>query len=404
MIGTEIIKKNVIEDPVWTKSIKQVGYDPTKGFTNTYTVAQRPDFTNEPTFTPVGISNGTNSLCEPPTSTVAFSGMETKTFFLEQAQQKSPDICLDDIAFALNGKAEVEAIVDNLAVYSRFVKTRYVQRNYTKLAGNKVVAMLPTGPGTNSNATRTDDTFSTYPGVAATAKLTQGVLDVEVDRLNFNGGASGAYKIEGGSPIYTTLLGREASDYLILGNAAIRQDVRWDADRVSDLTGPLGLTKVLRSNAHAIIQFPRRFTFTAGAYVEVFPYATAPVVSGTRNRVEVNPNYLNVATAPYEEAVIWNDSGYQLAVPDKVAVPRGTTYQPQDYTGEFMFRNIPGYVCIIGGVPIPTNLKGNTGVFLATWRFGSRAPRPELMTSIIFQRCGYGNDAVACTYQAGGAT
>src|SRR5205823_13325422 len=139
-----------------------------------------------------------------------------------------------------------------------------------------------------------------------TAQLSQGVLnDIYMNLYREGADVPAGLGEADGEPVFTLLISAEASKAVKQSDPVMVTDNRYAfMGSKDDPNSPLLVNiPTKRKNyggyIHEIDPYPRRFTFSGGAYVEVAPFVKSATTKG--NKWELNPAY---QAAPYEEAIV----------------------------------------------------------------------------------------------------
>ncbi len=135
---------------------------------------------------------------------------------------------------------------------------------------------------------------------------------------------------------------------------------------------------------HTIVPYPRRFTYSGGAYVEIDPW----VSSATTKGIQWNQNPL-YKVAPFEETIVWHEANYQSLAVNTVTNPApGWSFNPRDWMGKFEPRNILHKTC---------NPDGTIIYWRALFADASKPQNPYVGYAILHTRCGIDTDLLSCT-------
>lgn len=354
-IGPDIYRKTVDTSP-WLKLVKQDAWPDEMGDSISTLIYERSlpydsngalktNWTNLASNAVVGDANdgtGTDSASSnavaPLGGTVEF-GTRLRSYNLQHTSLNSPDVSLNDLRFPLKRKEQLSNIMSILTESTREVWIERYRDEYIRLAENKLTAKLDNASAFGITV-QTNGSFAAPSNTAAdNLELTQGMLDRIYFALLRDGAAAEAYSRINGAPVFLLITSMEASDALIRANADVRQDFRW-SDRVSELLAPLGVQRTYRNYFHLVDPFLPRYNYTGGAWVRVRPYTR--VAAGDANprgvRYDLNPNYL---TAEYEDSVIFCPTVFTSLVPKPLSGFGSMEFAPQNYRGEFTWRNIP---------------------------------------------------------------
>jgi hypothetical protein len=383
-IGPDIYRKTVDQSP-WLKLVKQDTWPDEMGDSVSVMVYERSlpynsDGTIKTNWTALSSSaaygtagNGTGNAIAPDGGTIEF-GQTLRTYNLSHTSLNSPDISLNDLRFPLKRKEQLANIMSILTESTSEVWIQRYRDEYSRVALNKITAT------TNGAANVTDTSLgvaryvgsgTTFPAPSATAsenlELTQGILDRIYLMLVRDGAGINSYDRVNGAPVFLAIMSPEASDALIRSNADIRQDFRW-SDKVNELLAPLGVQRTYRNYHHMVDPFPPRYDYVSSAWVRRRPFKAATNDLGDTSRgvkYELNSDYL---AAAYEDTIIFVPEVFTSLVPKPLSVGSDMEFSPQDYRGEFTWRNIPSR---------DANPDGTIGFFRAIFASGSKPVFPQ---------------------------
>jgi len=382
-IGPDIYRKTVDQSP-WLKLVKQDAWPDEMGDSVSVMVYERSlpynsdgtlktNWTNLASSAAYGTAGtGTGNAIAPDGGTIEF-GQTLRTYNLQHTSLNSPDISLNDLRFPLKRKEQLANIMSILTESTAEVWIQRYRDEYVRVAQNKCTATTANSPSTGEDyalgiARLTDGNF---PLPSATAgenlELTQGMLDRIYLNLIRDGAGVNSYDRINGAPVFLAIMSPEASDALIRANTDIRQDFRW-SDRVNELLAPLGVTRTYRNFHHLIDPFPARWDVVSGAWVRRRPFKPATNDLGDTARgvkYELDSNYL---AAAYEDTIIFVPEVFTSLVPKPLSGGSDMEFSPQNYRGEFTWRNIPDRTI---------NPDGTIGFFRAIFASGSKPVFPQ---------------------------
>jgi hypothetical protein len=320
---------------------------------------------------------GNGNAIAPDGGTIQF-GQTVRTYNLQHTSLNSPDISLNDLRFPLKRKEQLSNIMSILTESTAEVWIQRYRDEYTRLAQNKCTATTANSTSTGEDyalgiARLTDGNFPLPSSTGSeNLELTQGMLDRIYLNLIRDGAGANAYDRVNGAPVFLAIMSPEASDALIRANADIRQDFRW-SNRVNELLAPLGITRTYRNFHHMIDPFPPRWDVVSGAWVRRRPFV--PVANdlgdtlthaGPRGfKYELNADYLNAA---YEDTILFVPEVFTSLVAKPISAAGAMEFSPQNYRGEFTWRNIPDRT---------NNPDGTIGFFRAIFASGSKPVHPQ---------------------------
>lgn len=373
LIGPDIYSKS-IDSSLWLKMVGQEAWPDGMGEEIKVLTFERSLAANTDTWATIAKNAGSGNNCVPTATTIS-PAQRFRTYNLQQKAVESDPICVNDIRFGFQFAEQLRHIYDNLVQNVAYIWKRRYRSEYVRLAEHKVVAKM--------NGSSLYEDVADFPVQAPVSVLTQRLLDHLRMRLNRDGAHASAAGRENGAPVYTLVTSAETSEDIIRQNA---EDFRHTTNRVNELYAPLGVERSYKGFYHVIDDFPRRFTITGGAWVEVPPYIDgdpADIEQGTHSIL--NPAY---DEAPYEESIIFVKDVMVSLVPNTITSPGGNvTFEPQKYRGEFKFLNIQDRV---------ENPDKNWGYFRGIMQSGSKPIHPEYGYVIRHLRCGVNYGLLDC--------
>jgi len=385
-IGPDIYRKTVDTSP-WLKLVKQDTWPDEMGDTVSLMVYERSlpykangdlktNWSDLASNAIVGTANDgaatdSGNAIAPLGGTIEF-GQTLRTYGLKHTSLNSPDVSLNDLRFPLKRKEQLSNIMQILTESTREVWIERYRDEYVRVAENKLTAKVDN----TSQFGVTVQTNGSFAAPSATAadnlELTQGILDRIYLALIRDGAGAEAYSRVNGAPVFLAIMSHEASDAIIKANSSIRDDFRW-SDRVNELLAPLGVQRTYKNFFHLIDPFLPRYNHDGTNWVRVRPYVRTAVTgevtsSGVTRRgvrYDLNPDYL---TAAYEDTLIFCPTVFTSLVPKPLGGFGAMEFSPQNYRGEFSWRNIADR---------DNNPDGTVGFFRAIFASGSKPVFPN---------------------------
>jgi len=299
-----------------------------------------------------------------------------KSYSLSRSVLESPRINIEDLRFAAHRQEQLRAIMDILKESTRYSWEERYRDEYDRLCGNLLVC-LSTGSAsvTKSDSTATAALVGSSVGVVdSSANISNKVLDGLYFKLVRAGAGTKAYGRENGRPVFGIVLSSEAS-YALQTEAGFRDDVRYNASKVSDLIAPLGIEKAFRGFYHLVDDMAPRFSFagngtTTNQYTRIQPYTFSSTTS------VIIPNSVYDAAA-YEAAYVLHEEVMEALIPEPVSGVSGLQFNPVNYRGDFRWTNIPNEA---------TNPDGTIGFFRGILASASKPIKTNFGFAIIFKR------------------
>lgn len=332
-------------------------------------------------WTTITASDGDSvNACRPPTDTVSF-GQTSRAVTPRHYALNTQDFCIRDIQFDWQYAEWMTMVSQALVIIPEWVWARRYTQDYFTLAGHHLTLNI-------ANGTQ-DDPAAYNVSNLPTAPLSLGVLNnIKLDLYREGASAPSGVDESTGEPVFTVIGSPEIFDSIIRDNPNLRQDTRYAFMGKGEESPLMPGIKVKRRQYGGWIfeadAYPRRFTFSAGAYLEIAPWVSTPTTKG--NRWDQNPIY---GQAPYEEAIIWHEENYQnLSVNTAEDMPADWKFDPKTWMGSFSVRNILERTC---------NPDGSEIFFRALFASAARPINPKVGWTVLYARCGLPTDLHTCS-------
>ena len=308
-----------------------------------------------------------------------------KQYNLKKASIESPNVGLDDLRFAAQRQSQLSAIMDLMAESTRYTWENRYRDEFDRLSANVVPCLsastkILTTIDADTDATADDEfegkniadlDFATSGAsntdVTPTANISNAVLDKIYYSLIRKGAGNNAYGRENGRPVFALVCSSEAS-YQLQTEAGFRDDVRYNAAKVSDLIAPLGIEKSFRGFYHLVDDLAPRFSISGSTTTRVDPYTI------TGGITSVNGDYDD---ADYEVAYVLHPEVMESQIPNPFTGGNGISFDATQYTGDFKWLNIPDR---------NTNPDGSIGFFRGVLASASKPIKTDFGYAIIFKR------------------
>ena len=298
-----------------------------------------------------------------------------KKYSLARAIIESPRIALEDLRFAAYRQEQLRAIMDNMTTATRFTWENRNRDEFEVISDNLIVckttatAFAAGREGLSVQGTATNSTVNSITNFYnATANISNAVLDKAYFQLVRKGAGTNAYGKENGRPIFALVCSSEAS-YALQTEAGFRDDVRYNASKVSDLIAPLGVEKAFRGYYHLVDDLAPRFNITSDAYDRKQPYNVSAVSAVTDSA--------DYESATHELAFIMHPEVLECQVPTAFSGSNGITGNPLNYRGDFKWTNILNEI---------TNPDGTIGFFRGVLATASKPIKTDFGYAVLFQR------------------
>lgn len=367
-ISRDIYDRNFATDP-WNHLVKRGAWPEGEGeIISNLTYERKAPTDANPTWSAVTVLDGSEGGACLPEATAVSVGSTTRTYGLKRTALEGPDFCAEEArsVFAL-GK-QLDSIINVLSGYTAQMWRIRHNQEYSRLVRRKVAVIA-------AGLLETNDGTEDYSGVDAStsdAMLSQGVLDKYKLKLIRDGAGQSAMGQLDGGPVLTLMIGAEASDYVLKGDDDARDDMRWG--KPNELLRQIGVERSYRGFFHVINPYPRRFTWSGGAYTEIAAFADTSATKGTKS--DVNSAW---EAATHEEALIFDPTVMTALIPEPIVSPHSKfKFDPINYMGLWSLKNILNRTCNPDG-----NIVYHRGILAS----GSEPVHPERGVGFIFKRC-----------------
>ena len=303
-----------------------------------------------------------------------------KSYSLSRAVIESPRINVEELRYAAHRTEQLRAIMDLLKESVRNSWEERYRDEYAKLCDNVVICKASgTAPATGKEGSDTPtsagdvDADNNNTAELIAANISNKILDDLYFKLVRAGAGFNAYGRENGRPVFSLVCSSEASYQIMTESESIKDDIRFNNSRVSELIAPLGVEKSFRGYYHLVDDLAPRYSDTVDGsdnLVRVQPYKH----NTSTDKIEINPDY---DTAPIEEAFILVDNVMESLIPAPITGANGLTFDPVNYKGDFKWTNIPD---------IELNPDGTVGFFRGIMASASKPIKTNFGYSILFRR------------------
>jgi hypothetical protein len=261
--------------------------------------------------------------------------------------------------------------MDNMTTATRFTWENRNRDEFEIISDNLIVCKAT---GTTFNTARETisvqgtSTTASSGQFLANANISNAVLDKAYFQLVRKGAGANAYGKENGRPIFALVCSSEAS-YALQTEAGFRDDVRYNASKVSDLIAPLGVEKAFRGYYHLVDDLAPRFNIETNAYNRKQPYDVSAISAVTDSAA--------YESATHELAFIMHPEVLETQVPTAFSGSNGITGNPLNYRGDFKWTNILNEI---------TNPDGTIGFFRGVLATASKPIKTDFGYAVLFQR------------------
>jgi hypothetical protein len=299
-------------------------------------------------------------------------GRQLKQYALKRATVESPRINVEDLRFAAYRTEQLRAIMDALTDATKYTWEERYRDEYDRICANYVICE-PTGTAitsTGKEGTASDAIDFGASTTTPSANISNKILDSIYFKLVRLGAGTNAYGRENARPVFALVCSSEAS-YALQTEAGFRDDVRYNASKVSDLIAPLGVEKSFRGYYHLIDDLAPRYSDDGDGNLTRVP---AYKIDGTTKVTIANPDY---DTAVIEAAYVLHQDVMESQIPEPITGSNGLTFDPVNYRGKFNWKNIPS---------IDVNPDGTIGFFRGVLASASKPIKTEYGFVVLFAR------------------
>lgn len=286
-------------------------------------------------------STGDNtSQCDLTPEIIEF-GQSTRSWRKSSRNIRTDWFCLEDLRDDHRVKDMLDALQKNLGWVSHYVWENRIQDEYDRMAEHKL---------TENGAMDIEGTAfdAAHP---PTSRLTSGTLRQIYQWLMADGaGEERAIGLTtGGHPVLQLFTDMNTDVDLIQQDPELRQDFRYDPEKVKILTRAYGMERSWDGYQHVFNPFQPRFEIVNGHYVRVQPYKDPETATKGKKQL-LRKEYLY---ATYAKSYVVIPQVYTMEVPKAITNPGGNlSFKPIDYMGDFAWLNIQDAKCN------PRNQKG----------------------------------------------
>ena len=195
-----------------------------------------------------------------------------KSYSLSRAVIESPRINVEELRYAAHRTEQLRAIMDLLKESVRNSWEERYRDEYAKLCDNVVICKASgTAPATGKEGSTTPDSAgdvdadNNNSAELIAANISNKVLDDLYFKLVRAGAGFNAYGRENGRPVFSLVCSSEASYQIMTESESIKDDIRFNNSRVSELIAPLGVEKSFRGYYHLVDDLAPRYSDTVDA-------------------------------------------------------------------------------------------------------------------------------------------
>jgi hypothetical protein len=334
-----------------------------------------------------GQTRDTSSTGDEGKATIDFTQV-LKSYSLKKAVVESPKINVEDLRYAAHRTDQLRAIMDLLKESVRNSWEDRYRDEYDRLVENFVLCKTSGTAIASDTGTSKQSYALSATALPATTKLgdldaddsdavgdvnasiSNKVMDDIYHNLVRKGAGHVSYGSENGRPVFSLVCSSEASYNLMTEDDKIRDDIRYNSSKVSDLLTPLGVERSFRGFYHLIDDLTTRYAYVddKDTFTKVDPY----IVTGAK--VVPNPLY---DSATHEAAYVLVDNVMESLIPQPISGGNGVTFDPVSYKGDYKWTNIPDATI---------NPDGTIGFFRGILASASKPIRTDFGFVIVLKR------------------
>ena len=319
-------------------------------------------------------------------------GFTETTYSPKKLQYRGPIFCKDAKYFEHSPEEFISKYLDHMS--------SAVAQDFESFLFYHYARMVPIYVATSTGFNSLGSVSTTLTAAAANSELTQSMLDKLVPlliaerALPSTTDGNGFVSLDGpAGPLWTLLIGIEASNRIKKNNTEHRTDLRYA--NPNSLLNRMGATEAIRNFRHLPWVLPMRFSHDGSKYVIVPRFTSAATTKGTK--VTQNPNWINPATAPYEAALLLSPDAMkrEYIVPDSQV--GNLSWEPTNYMGEWKWVTGPDAISEAAGDGCvdPLHKQGrHFGEILCAPRPGAN---PRSGAILFYRRCATNADLSYCS-------
>lgn len=328
-LGTELYRRASFKS-IWNNLVPKGEFPKHVGLTKSvFEMGNSYPTVDERTWDAYTLATGSNTGACAYNFTDYTVGYDELTYSPSHFQLRGPLFCKDDLNFDHMADQFLNGYVEELTKLTDVELSNKILTEYQGFVPKAI--MTSAFPITSAGAS-----LSALP--EASSDLTQEALDKAyihlVHKRASNPDSNGWISLDNGGPLFSLYLGMEASQAIILNNSEFRKDLR-EGSMNMELFRRLGANTAIKGFRHIINVLPPRFTFSGGTYTRVNTFADVSGSKGTYQ--DINPAYLDEASAPYEAAYVLSPDVMTWDWVRPESQVGNTKWQPQSYMGDWSF-------------------------------------------------------------------
>jgi hypothetical protein len=322
----------------------------------------------EPTWTAIdSIPDGQEGgSCLPAVTKISIAST-ARQFNLARRVLEGPDICNIDTMPVFSLQRQLADTFNILGDYAKIEWEIRYRHEYFRLAKTKIAVDDCTSPSTTTTYA------ATYPAACADQPLAFNQLNRLTGDLMRDGAGAESLLMNNGAPLLNVLTDYETGGNIIRQNANLREDIR-RSNLNNILVQRFAVNTAILGFVFLYDTFPRRFSCGGGTYTEIPAFSLTAATKG--QKAEINASW---KTASITETVIYDPEVVHYLIPRPPTAPHPNfRFDPVDFTGAIVLKNIPDRVC---------NPDGNIVYHRMHLGAASMPVEPERGVAIAHLRC-----------------
>jgi hypothetical protein len=277
--------------------------------------------------------------CEPCVNDCSYNwttfqghGFERRLISLMRREFKTPQYCVNEIKSAFEFELTFAKIIENIQYQVAFFKEYNIGLNFLTGIAKKLIV---DSQGIKGN---TADPYQYRPlGTATLSKLNFRMLTKIYEGLRRRSDVV-PFDVQNGQPIYAISASDEVLDDLYIADPNARADLRFSSAADALLQRYNFMSSIRGQFLNAPLLYPRRFEFTGGAWVEIFPFQNG-IPAEVGNFSDLNPNWEN---ATYEEVLVYGKDPFSVFNREQIStIGEGTDFGPEpSFMDQWLWVNV----------------------------------------------------------------
>ena len=277
--------------------------------------------------------------CEPCVNDCSYNfttfqghGFERRLISLMRREFKTDRYCVNEIKSASEFELTFAKIIENIRTQVTFFKEYNIGLNFLSGIAKKLVV-----DGTGLKGNRADPYSYPAIGTATLSKLTVRVLSKIYEGMRRRSDVA-PFMIQNTKPLYAVSASDELMDAVYLTDPNARADLHFSSASDELLKGYNFMDSIRGQFINAPILYPRRFNYTGGEWIEVYPFVNGiPAEVGEFS--DLNPLW---ESAAYEEVLIYGKAPFNIFFREQITtIGEGTDFGPEPtFMNTWMWVNV----------------------------------------------------------------